>query len=195
MWLSTRFEIKTKGDRLGIYDVPAKFLIEETAGKLKTELEQPEFVKYIKTGVNRERAPQREDWFYVRMGSIMYRAYKWNVLGTERLRSYYGGRKRRGVKTEHHYKASGKVIRTAVQTLEKAGYLEAAKPKGRKLTSKGQKLLNEMSKLAAKNEEAGKYAKKIKVIKDTKQAKEVSDALKAQAESRKIKEPSKGGKK
>lgn len=181
---------------MGIYDVPAKFLIEESAEKLKTEIEQPEFVKYVKTGVSKERAPQRDDWFFVRMGSILYRAYKWNVLGTERLRTYYGGRKRRGVKTEHHYKASGKVIRTAVQKLETAGYLEKAKPKGRKLTGKGQKFLNELSKEVTKNIELGKYNKKEKVKKDKKQAKEVSDALRAQAHSRKGKEPqAKGDKK
>lgn len=168
---------------LGIYDVPAKHLIEEAAGKLKTEITQPEFVGFVKTGMHKERAPQREDWFYVRMGSILYRAYKWNVLGTERLRTYYGGRKRKGLKTEHHYKASGKVIRSAVQKLEEAGYLEKAKPKGRKLTGKGQKLLNEMSKTVVTNLEAGKYVKKVKVIKET--VKEAKPAF----------PPRKGGKK
>ena len=162
---------------MGIYDVPAKFLIEEAAGKLKSEVEQPEFITYVKSGVHTERAPQREDWFYVRMGSILYRAYKWNVLGTSKLRTYYGGRKRNGVKTEHHRKASGKVIRTAVQKLEAAGYLERATPKGRKLTSKGQKFLNEISKDVVKNMEAGKYAKKIKIKKDESQAKQVKDEL------------------
>ncbi|MFA5763524.1 MAG: 40S ribosomal protein S19 [archaeon] len=162
---------------MGIYDVPAKFLIEEAAGKLKSEIEQPEFISYVKSGVHVERAPQREDWFYVRMGSILYRAFKWNVLGTSRLRTYYGGRKRNGVKTEHHQKASGKVIRTAVQKLEAAGYLERATPKGRKLTSKGQKFLNALSKDVVTNIEAGKYAKKIKIKKDESQAKQVNSEL------------------
>ena len=173
---------------MGIYDVPAAYLIEETAGKLKTEIEEPEFVKYVKTGVHKERAPQREDWFYVRMGSILYRAYKWNVLGTERLRTYYGGRKRKGLKTEHHYKASGKVIRTAVQKLEEKGYLEKAQPKGRKLTPKGQKLLNEVSKIVVKEIEAGKYIKKVKIIKEDTKSKEVHDELKRQTDDRKAKD-------
>ncbi len=30
------------------------------------------------------------------------------LVGTERLRTYYGGKKNRGVKPEHQYKASGK---------------------------------------------------------------------------------------
>ena len=103
---------------LGIHDVPAGHIIEETAEKLKTEITQPEFVPYVKTGVYAEKAPQREDWFYVRMASILYRAYKWGNIGTERLRTYYGGRKNRGVKREHHYKAGGKIIRVCMQQIE-----------------------------------------------------------------------------
>ncbi|NMA44741.1 MAG: 40S ribosomal protein S19 [Candidatus Diapherotrites archaeon] len=170
---------------MGIYDVPASYTIEEVAEKLKTEIQQPEFVPYVKTGVHAERAPQREDWFYIRMGSILYRAYRNGTIGTEELRSYYGGRKNRGVKREHHYKASGKIIRSAVQALEKAGYLEKASPKGRKITTKGFRLLNESSKLAVKNIEAGKYNKKEKKHDiDSKKRKEVHDALKAQEQKK-----------
>ena len=174
---------------MGIYDVPAAYLIEETATKLKTEVKEPEFVKYVKSGVHKERAPQREDWFYVRMASILYRAYKWNVIGTEKLRSYYGGKKNRGVKEEHQYKASGKVIRTAVQKLEEVGYLERAQPKGRKLTGKAQKLLNDNSKIVVKGIADGKYAKKVKVDKkEDSKVKEVHDELKKQNDDKKSKE-------
>jgi len=179
---------------MGIYDVPVAHLIEETAEKLKAEIEEPEFVKYVKSGVHRERAPQREDWFYVRMASILYRTYKWNVIGTEKLRSYYGGKKNRGVKTEHQYKASGKVIRTAVQKLEEKGYLERAQPKGRKLTGKAQKLLNDTSKIVAKSVEEGKYVKKVKVIKENTKSKEVHDELKRQHDSKNPKEEKKHSK-
>lgn len=167
---------------MGIQDIPADYLIEETAQKLKEEIAQPEWMQYVKTGVHNERAPQREDWFYVRMGSIMYRAHKWGILGTEALRTYYGGRRNRGVKKEHQYKASGKVIRTCVQALEKAGYLEKAKPKGRKLSTKGFRLLNEMSKIAEKGMKDGKYnaTPKAKKAFDEKRRKEVQDTLKMQ---------------
>jgi len=165
---------------MGIMDVPATYVIEETAQKLKTEMEEPIFAPYVKTGMHRERAPQREDWFFVRMASILYRAHKWEVIGTERLRSYYGGRRNRGLKKEHQYKAGGKVIRLAVQKLEKAGYLEKAQPKGRKVSVKGFKLLNEMAKLAEKGMKENKYAKKERRIVDDKKKKEVHDALRAQ---------------
>jgi small subunit ribosomal protein S19e len=167
---------------MGIQDVPAGYLIEETAKKLGKEIPSPAWAEYVKTGVHVERAPQREDWFQVRMASILYRAYKWGVLGTEALRTYYGGRKNRGVKREHHYKASGKVIRSSVQELEKAGYLEKAKPKGRKLSVKGFKLLNELSKVVETNVKNNAYAVQPKERKtfDEKKRKEVQETLKMQ---------------
>jgi small subunit ribosomal protein S19e len=176
---------------MGIYDVPATYLIEETAQKLKTEIEEPVFAEYVKTGMHRERAPQREDWFYVRMASILYRTYKWNVIGTEALRSYYGGKRNRGLKREHQYKAGGKVIRLAVQNLEKAGYLERAQPKGRKITGKGQKLLNEMSKIVVKGIAENKYAKKVKIKVENKKSKEVHDELRRHSDDKKKKDKEK----
>jgi small subunit ribosomal protein S19e len=175
-------EIIVKVKEMGIVDVPAEYLIEETAKKLREEIEKPIWSDYIKTGVHNERAPQREDWFYVRMASILYRAFKWGVIGTEALRTYYGGRRNRGVKREHQYKASGKVIRSAVQALEKKGYLEKAQPKGRKISVKGFKLLNEIAKITEKNMAENKYAKKPKEKKayDEKKKKEVQDTLRAQ---------------
>ena len=167
---------------MGIQDVPAEYLIEETAKKLSEEIEKPAWSDYIKTGMHNERAPQREDWFFVRMASILYRAFKWGTIGTESLRTYYGGRRNRGVKKEHHYKASGKVIRSAVQNLEKKGYLEKAQPKGRKVSVKGFKLLNEMAKITEKNMKENKYIKQPKEKKafDEKKKKEVQDTLRMQ---------------
>jgi len=151
---------------LGIYDVHATPLIEVTAKKLQKKLKQPEFVAFVKTGSHRERAPQREDWWYVRAASILYRLYKEGPLGVESLRTYYGGRKRRGVKPAKFRKASGKVIRSCLQELEKAGYVEKAE-KGRKISPKGISLLskaaNEAKELLAKGEHLwgeGKQTKK-----------------------------------
>ena len=167
---------------MGIHDVPAGYLIEETAKKLAEEIPSPAWAEYVKTGVHNERAPQREDWFQVRAASILFRAYKWGVTGTESLRTYYGGRRNKGVKREHHYKASGKVIRSSVQALEKAGYLEKAKPKGRKITVKGFRLLNAMAKVVETNMKNNSYVNKPKEKKvfDEKKRKEVQDTLKMQ---------------
>ncbi len=134
-----------KGVKMGIYDVPASDLIQETAKELKTKIKKPDFTKYVKTGQNRQRAPNDPDWFYTRMASILYRIYKNNALGTGALRSYYGGRQNRGVKPEHKKKASGKIIRTCLQLLEKENLLKKDK-KGRTITPQGEKLLYKKAK-------------------------------------------------
>ncbi len=126
---------------MGIYDVPATELIEAIAQDLKTQgIEEPAWTEFVKSGSHRERAPQRRDWFYVRMASILYRAYKDGTIGTNRLRTYYGGKRNRGVKPHHFSKASGKVIRTCLQELEKKGLLKKEKA-GRALSGKGQSFL------------------------------------------------------
>lgn len=139
-----------EGEILGAYDVPATMLIEEIARefKEKNELKEPKFTGYIKSGAHRERAPLRKDWWYLRSASIFYRIFKDGPVGTERLRTYYGGKRNRGVKPEHFRKSSGKVIRTCLQELEKTGYVRKGK-KGRVITPKGQSYLNEISKKIA----------------------------------------------
>ncbi|MFH1391293.1 MAG: 30S ribosomal protein S19e [Candidatus Diapherotrites archaeon] len=130
---------------MGIFDVPAGMLIEEVAKELKGKIQQPELFSYIKTGAHKERTPNNPDWFYVRNASILYQIYKHGSTGTGSLRTYYGGRKNRGVKPEAKRKASGKVIRVCLQQLEKQGLLKKDK-KGRIVTGLGEKLLYAKSK-------------------------------------------------
>jgi len=125
---------------MGIFDVPAALLIEEVAKDLKEKIQKPEFTVYVKTGAHAERTPNNDDWFYVRNASILYQIYKNGSTGTGSLRTYYGGRRNRGVKPEHKRKASGKVIRVCLQSLEKQGLLKKEK-KGRIITGQGEKLL------------------------------------------------------
>ncbi|MCR4335916.1 MAG: 30S ribosomal protein S19e [archaeon] len=130
---------------MGIFDVPAGMLIEEVAKELKGKIQQPEIFTYVKTGAHKERAPNNPDWFFVRNASILYQIYKHGSTGTGSLRTYYGGRKNRGVKPEAKRKASGKVIRVCLQQLEKHGLLKKEK-KGRIVTGQGEKLLFTKSK-------------------------------------------------
>ena len=130
---------------MGIYDVPATELIDAVAQDLKGKVKQPEWADFVKSGMSRERAPHRRDWFYVRMASVLYRIYKSDGLGTNRLRTYYGGRKNNGVGKHHVYKASGKVIRVCLQELEKQGLLKKEKA-GRFLTGMGKSYLNTKAK-------------------------------------------------
>ncbi|HLC36387.1 MAG TPA: 30S ribosomal protein S19e [archaeon] len=133
---------------MGVYDVPAMDLIELISKDLKEnkKVEEPAFIKFIKTGAHRERAPHREDWFYIRTASVLRRVYIDGPVGTQSLRTYYGGKKNRGTKPNKFRKSSGKLVRTCLQSLEKLGFLEKEEKEGRKVSGKGQKYLNEMAK-------------------------------------------------
>jgi small subunit ribosomal protein S19e len=130
-----------------VYDVPGIELIKEITKELKQNknIIIPEYANYVKTGAHKERAPQQEDWYHIRMASILRRIYLDGPTGTEALRTYYGGRKNRGVRPHKHVKASGKIIRNCLQALEKEGLIKKEK-KGRIATRKGVALLNKASK-------------------------------------------------
>ena len=166
---------------LGIFDVPATALIDEIAKDLKQQgMHAPAWSVFAKTGMHRERAPDRVDWFQVRIASILYRVFKDGPVGTESLRTYYGGRKARGTRKHHFYKSSGKIARTCLQLLEKQGYIKKAK-KGRVVTGKGQNFLNKKAKqVEAILKEAAKkeVVEQRKPIEKTAEEKMVADALK-----------------
>ncbi len=124
-----------------VYDVPADLLINRVAEKLKGMIKPPEWAKYVKTGVHKQRAPEQEDWWYIRLASILRRVYIDGPVGIERLRTYYGGRKRRGVKPPKFRKGSGAIIRNALHQLEKLGFVKKTK-EGRVITPAGRSFLD-----------------------------------------------------
>jgi small subunit ribosomal protein S19e len=63
----------------------------------------------------------------------------------EKLRSDYGGRKGFRVTPDHASKAGGNNIRKILQQLEKAELVQTVVPKGRKMSPKGRKLLQEVA--------------------------------------------------
>ncbi len=129
-----------------VAEVHAEALIRRLAEELKKNdaFTPPEWAKFVKTGMNRERVPEQPDWWYIRAAAIMRKLY-FKPLGTSRLRVLYGGKKNRGYKPEKFYKASGSIIRKILQQLEKAGYAQKSK-KGRELTPEGRKLLDKLAK-------------------------------------------------
>ncbi|MDI6798436.1 MAG: 30S ribosomal protein S19e [Candidatus Aenigmarchaeota archaeon] len=129
-----------------VREVPAEKLIEKTKEELKKfrEIQPLPWTKFVKSGAHRERPPEQEDFWYIRAASILRRIYLNGPVGTERLRTYYGGRKRRGYKPARFRKASGNIIRKLLQQLEKAGLIEKV-ARGRKITKKGQSLLDRIA--------------------------------------------------
>jgi len=126
------------------YDVPAHDLIKETAKKLQKEeaIKMPEENRYAKTSVARENIPDNADWWYVRCASILRKIYVHNGIGIEQLKAEYGGKRDKGSKPSKARSGSGTIVRRCVQQLEQAGYVKKIKGKGRMMTPKGQKFLD-----------------------------------------------------
>lgn len=127
-------------------EVSASKLIAKLSEELKKieEISPPDWISFVKSGSHRERPPQQKDFWYTRAAAVLRRIYLDGPVGVERLRVYYGGRKRRGHKPAHFRKSSGNIIRKILQQLEKVGFVEKVK-KGRKITSKGQKFLDRIA--------------------------------------------------
>ena len=131
-----------------VYDVPPEALIKKLSKYLKDNVDEvtpPEWASLVKTGIHAERPPEDKDWWYTRCASLLRKIYVKGPIGVERLRAYYGGRKDRGVRKEKAAKGSGVIIRLALQQLEKAGYVEKVNGKGRVITPKGRRLLDQLA--------------------------------------------------
>ena len=128
-----------------VYDVKAEPLIKKVANHLEDEIEEPDWTSYVKTGVSKERPPQQDNWFYIRTAAILRQVYTDGPVGVSKLRTKYGDRANHGHGPEHMEKASGKVIRTALQKLEEQELVETEEGEGRKITSKGKQLLDQKS--------------------------------------------------
>lgn len=136
-----------KVQRTSVYEMPAGEYNTKLAIILKgmPEFKQPEWSKFVKSSVSKQRPPRDVDFWFKRAASILRQIYTHNVVGVNRLKTRYGGRKKRGVRPEHFAKASGKMIRVILQQSEKAGLLEkfneSGKRAGRRLTQSGKDLL------------------------------------------------------
>lgn len=130
-----------------IYDVDPNELIERAAQELKkiAEIKPPEWARFVKTGAHKERPPVNQDWWYIRTAAILRSVYKLGPVGVSKLRTKYGGKKRRGYKPPEFRKGSGNIIRKILQQLEEAKLIKKVDKgvhKGRIITPKGKSLLD-----------------------------------------------------
>jgi small subunit ribosomal protein S19e len=147
------------------HDVPASQLIEHLAKYIKENIEQvqpPAWAALAKTGSHTEKQPQDPDWWYTRTASVLRKVYIHGPIGLEKLRSEYGGRKGFSVRPNHASKSGGSHIRKILQQLEAAGLIQTTRPKGRVMSPKGRKMLQEISQdiqkeLVKTNPELKKY--------------------------------------
>ncbi len=126
-----------------VFDVPADLLIEKVAEEFKNndKINSPAWSNFVKTGVHKERKPENADWWYVRCASIIRRVYMDGPVGVMSLRTFYGGKKDRGVTPEVFKKGSGAIIRNALHQLEDAGLVEKVEG-GRVVSPKGRSFLD-----------------------------------------------------
>ncbi|MEK6897987.1 MAG: 40S ribosomal protein S19 [Nanoarchaeota archaeon] len=129
---------------MAVYDFNQQEYNLKLAEALKkiSELKQPEWISFVKSGAGRERPIDDPDFWYKRTASILKQIYKKGNVGVSRLRTYYGNRKNRGYKPEEFRKSGGKIIRTILQQTDKIGFTEIVREKnkkefGRKLSEKG----------------------------------------------------------
>jgi small subunit ribosomal protein S19e len=132
---------------VSVRDIESGKFINKLKEELKNikEISPPQWANFVKSGVHKDRPPEQPDFWYIRSASVLRRIYLDGPVGTERLRSYFGGRKNLGHQPAHFRKASGAIIRKITHQLEAAGYIEKCK-KGRKISNKGLKFLDTVAK-------------------------------------------------
>lgn len=112
------------------------------------EFQAPEWVFFVKSSTHKARPISEPDFWHKRAASILRQIYIKGIVGVERLRTRYGGRKKRGTPPAEFRKGGGKIIRTILKQAEAASLVEKSKEKkaGRKLTEKGKAFLEELVK-------------------------------------------------
>ncbi|MES3516610.1 MAG: 30S ribosomal protein S19e [Natronomonas sp.] len=132
-----------------LFDVPAEDLIEAVAEEIEDDLEEPEWLEFVKTGTSNELPPENEDFWALRSASLLRKVAVDGPVGVERLRTAYGdskqGSNRYRVRPNRSTDGSGNVIRTALQQLEAAGYVETHEGRGRSVTGEGRALLDDIA--------------------------------------------------
>ncbi|MEF8813295.1 MAG: 30S ribosomal protein S19e [Halovenus sp.] len=134
-----------------LYDVPAEPLIEALADTLAEEdaVEQPDWLEFVKSGHDREMPPQQEDFWTRRSASLLRKVAIDGPVGVGSLETEYGnakqGSNRYRVRPRHKTGGSGSIIRTALQQLAEAGYVEVAEGEGRQVTPEGHSMLDDVA--------------------------------------------------
>jgi small subunit ribosomal protein S19e len=132
-----------------LYDAPAEDLIEALAETLAAEdsIDEPDWLQFTKTGHDRELPPEQNDFWQRRAASLLRKVAIDGPVGVGSLETEYGsakqGSNRYQVRPRHKAEGSGSIIRTALQQLADAGYVEVAEGEGRQVTPAGHSLLDE----------------------------------------------------
>tara|TARA_B100000886_G_scaffold264141_1_gene188650 strand:+ start:2192 stop:2683 length:492 start_codon:yes stop_codon:yes gene_type:complete len=142
------------------YDVPADLLNPALADKLSENksINRPQWADFVKTGIHRERPPSQTNWWELRCAALLRKVGRDGPIGVNALAQAYGGKKDNGSNPHTPAMGSRHIIRTALQQLTEAGFVEMKEMKtvqsvdgdqklypGRTLTPLGHKLLDEVA--------------------------------------------------
>ena len=60
-------------DMTTVHDIPADLMIEALSSRLAEDktIEAPEWSRFVKTGIHRERAPIQENWWSIRSAAVL----------------------------------------------------------------------------------------------------------------------------
>lgn len=133
-----------------LYDVPAEELIEELAVELQDDLDAPNWAAFVKSGSGREFPPEQEAFWHRRAASILRTIAIDGPVGVNSLSTKYGsskqGSNRYRVAPTHRNDASENIIRTIIQQLEAAGYVEESPGEnGRVVSAEGQSFIDSVA--------------------------------------------------
>ena len=103
----------------------------------------PEWAKFVKTGVHKQRPPMQDNWWTIRAASALRKVAKHGPIGVNSLAKQYGGRQNRGNKPDVKKSGSRNIVRKVLQQLEKSEYIKANTQgkAGKVITQKGKELL------------------------------------------------------
>lgn len=134
-----------------LYDVPAEALVEALAERLDDEgaVDRPDWAVVAKSGHGRELPPEQVDFWQRRAASLLRKVAIDGPVGVGSLTTEYGdaaqGSTRYRTRPRHRTDASGNLIRTILQQLAEAGYVDTAEGEGRVVTSEGHALLDDVA--------------------------------------------------
>ncbi|MFQ6663425.1 hypothetical protein Gotur_030971 [Gossypium turneri] len=130
-----------------VKDVSPHEFVKAYATHLKRsgKIELPPWTDNVKTGKLKELPPYDPDWYYVRAASMARKIYLRGGLGVGAFRRIYGGAKRNGSRPRHFCKSSGSVARHILQQLQNVNIIDIDPKGGRRITSNGQRDLDQVA--------------------------------------------------
>ena len=142
---------KTGHKGFHVREVPAQKFVDALAKHFETAhvISAPEWADLVKTGFLKQMPPNLQNWWYTRAASIARQVYMNKFVSVAGLTFRYGTNENPGSSPKHHELASRKIVRTILQQLEQAELVRTTKNSGRKITAKGQKLLDQVANEAA----------------------------------------------